>query len=44
MYVSVHEVYKALRLVKTKKSADPDGIPNSVLKEFAFELAHVIYR
>ena len=42
LYVSVHEAYKALRSVKTKKSAGPDGIPNSVLKEFAFELAPVI--
>ena len=40
LYVSVHEAYKALRSVK--KSAGPDGIPNSVLKEFAFELAPVI--
>ena len=42
LYLSVHEAYKALRSVKTKKSAGPDGIPNSVLKEFAFELAPVI--
>ena len=42
LYVSVHKAYKPLRSVKTKKSAGPDGILNSVLKEFAFELAPVI--
>ena len=44
LYVYVHEAYKALRsvLVKTKKSAGIDGIPNSVPKEIAFELAPVI--
>ena len=35
-------VYWALRDIKTKKAAGPDGIPSVVLKLFAFELAPVV--
>ena len=33
---------KALRDIKTKKAAGPDGIPSVALKVFAFELAPVV--
>ena len=43
-YVMVNpgQVYSALRRIKTTKSQGPDGIPNKVLKTFAFELAPVL--
>ena len=42
LFVTVREVYIALRQTKVKKPSGPDGIPNIVLKEFAFELAPLI--
>lgn len=36
------EAYVALRRIKTQKAPGPDGIPNSILKTFAFELASAI--
>ena len=42
LLVDKGEVYSALRRIKTAKSAGPDGIPNKLLKIFAFELAPVI--
>ena len=41
-FVTVREAYIALRQTKVKKAPGPDGIPNIVLKEFAFELAPLI--
>ena len=43
-YVMVNpgQVYSALRRIKTTKSQGPDGIPNKVLKTFAFELAPIL--
>ena len=38
----MREAYIALRQTKVKKAPGPDGIPNIVLKEFAFELAPLI--
>ena len=37
-----YKAYIALRQTKVKKALGPDGIPNIVLKEFAFELAPLI--
>ena len=37
LFVTVREAYIALRQTKVKKAPRPDGIPNIVLKEFAFE-------
>ena len=42
LFVSTVEAYKALRRVKVGKAPGPDGIPNIVLKTFAFQLAPVI--
>jgi len=42
LFVTVREAYIALRQAKVKKVPGPDGIPNIVLKEFAFELAPLI--
>ena len=42
LFVTNWEAYKALRDIKTKKAAGPDGIPSVVLKLFAFELAPVV--
>ena len=42
LFVNVREAYIALRQTKVKKAPVPDGIPNIVLKEFAFELAPLI--
>ena len=39
---STGEVYKSLCSLKTGKAPGPDGIPNVILKTFAFELAPVI--
>lgn len=36
------EAEKALRGIKIKKAPGPDGLPNVVLKEFAYELGPVI--
>jgi hypothetical protein len=36
------EAYNYLRSLKVRKAPGPDGIPNIVLKQFAFELAPVI--
>ena len=38
LFVTNWEAYKALRDIKTKKAAGPEGIPSVVLKLFAFEL------
>ena len=40
--MSTGEAYKSLCRVKIGKASGPDGIPNIVLKTFAFELAPVI--
>ena len=40
--VNPGQVYSALRRIKTTKSQGSDGIPNKVLKTFAFELAPVL--
>jgi hypothetical protein len=40
--VNPGQVYSALQRIKTTKSQGPDGIPNKVLKTFAFELAPVL--
>ena len=42
LFVSTGEAYKSLCRVKIGKASGPDGIPNIVLKTFAFELAPVI--
>ena len=42
LFVTVREAYIALRQTKVKKAPGPGGIPNIVLKEFAFELAPLI--
>ena len=42
LFVTMREAYIALRQTKVKKAPGPDGIPNIVLKEFAFELAPLI--
>ena len=42
LFVTVREAYIALRQIKVKKASGPDGIPNIVLKGFAFELAPLI--
>ena len=42
LLVSTNEAYKALSSIKTKKAPGPDGIPNTVLKLFAYELAPVV--
>ena len=36
------QVYSALRRMQTTKSQGPHGIPNKVLKTFAFKLAPVL--
>ena len=42
LFVSPREANIALRSIKLKKAPGPDGIPNIILKQFAFELAPVI--
>jgi hypothetical protein len=42
LLASTGEVYKSLCSLKTGKVPGPDGIPNVILKTFAFELAPVI--
>ena len=42
LFMSTGEAYKSLCRVKIGKASGPDGIPNIVLKTFAFELAPVI--
>ena len=42
LFVTVREAYITLRQTKVKKAPEPDGIPNIVLKELAFELAPLI--
>ncbi|CAB4017929.1 RNA-directed DNA polymerase from mobile element jockey [Paramuricea clavata] len=42
LLASTGEVYKFLCSLKTGKAPGPDGIPNVILKTFAFELAPVI--
>ena len=42
LFVTMREAYIALRQTKVKKAPGPDGMPNIVLKEFAFELAPLI--
>ena len=42
LYVTNWEAYKALRDIKTKRAAGPDGIRSVVFTLFAFELAPVI--
>ena len=42
LLVSTGEAYKSVRSLNTGKAPGPDGIPNQILKEFAFELAPVI--
>ena len=42
LLASQYEAYKALRAVKTNKSPGPNGIPSTILKIFAFELAPVL--
>ena len=40
--VSSREAVTALQSIKTKKAPGPDGVPNVILNEFAFELGPVI--
>lgn len=42
LFVTTGEAYNSLRSLKVKKSPGPDGIPNIVLKRFAFEFAPII--
>ncbi|XP_022777866.1 uncharacterized protein LOC111319333, partial [Stylophora pistillata] len=42
LFVTEREAFVALRRIKTQKAPEPDGIPNSILKTFAFELAPAI--
>lgn len=42
LLVTEREASKALRLIETKNDTGPDGLPNVILKTFAFELASVI--
>ena len=42
LFVTNWEAHKALREIKTKRAAGPDGIHSVFLKLFAFELAPVI--
>ena len=42
LYVTNWEAYKALRDIKTKKAAGPEGIHSVVHKLFAFELVPVV--
>ena len=42
LLVNIGQVYSVLRRLKTTKSPGPDGIPNRILKTFAFEFAPVI--
>ena len=42
LFVTNREAHKALRDIKTKKAAGPDGIPSVALKLFGFELAPVV--
>ena len=42
LLVSTAEANKSLRFLNTRKAPGPDGIPNQILKKFAFELAQVI--
>ena len=42
LFVSTGEAYKSLCRVKIGKASGPDGIPNIVLKTFAFQPAPVI--
>ena len=42
LLVNIGQVYSVLRHLKTTKSPGPDGIPNRILKTFAFEFAPVI--
>jgi hypothetical protein len=41
--VTQREVYHALSSINISKAVGPDNIPNKLLKDFAFELAPVIY-
>ncbi|CAB3994355.1 RNA-directed DNA polymerase from mobile element jockey-like [Paramuricea clavata] len=42
LLVNIGQVYSVLRRLKTTKSPGPDGIPNRILKTFAFEFAPII--
>ena len=42
LLAATYEVQRALTLLKVKKASGPDGIPNLLLKTFAFELAPVV--
>ena len=42
LLVNIGQVYSVLRRLKTTKSPGPDGIPNRILKTFAFEFSPVI--
>jgi hypothetical protein len=42
LLVNIGQVYSVLRRLKTTKSPGPGGIPNRILKTFAFEFAPVI--
>ena len=42
LLVSSNEVFCDLSRIKTRSAIGPDGIPNRVLKDFAFELAPVL--
>ena len=42
LFVTNWEAHKALREIKTKRAAGPDGIHSVFLKLFAFELAPVV--
>jgi hypothetical protein len=42
LLVNIGLVYSVLRRLKTTKSPGPDGIPNRILKTFAFEFAPVM--
>ena len=42
LFVTNWETYKALRDIKTKKAAGPDGIPSVVLKLFPLNLRQLL--
>ena len=42
LFVIDWEAYKALRDIKTKKAAEPDGIPSVILKLFALNLRQLL--
>ena len=42
LFATPNEAEKALQAIQLRKATGPDGLPNIILKEFAFELGPVI--